>query len=197
MTEEEKQQLIAEGKLDSEGNPIEPGNDGGAPGNQPNGGEGDKPTLTVAQANAMVQDRLRRDREKREAEAEVARQEEERKRLEENAEFKTLADQYKAELERLKEESRLEKLNSQRVSALVKAGYNDEQISRYGKYVEGETEDEIKAAVEQLKKDVPPTANYVDPKGGGNPSRQTPVPKDKEEKGRALFQKLKGEGKLR
>jgi len=190
MTEEEKQRLIAEGKLDENGNPIEPENNGGEPDKLPEGDKGEK-LLTQAQVDAIISDRLKREREKREAEAEKERLEAERKRLEENNEFKGLAEQYKQELDKLKEDAR----KATKTSLLLKAGYNEEQVERYAKFVEGETEDEMKAAVEQLKQDVPPKGTYVDPAGAGNNQRQTPKPKDKEDKGRTLYQRLKSQGR--
>lgn len=192
MTDEEKAQLIAEGKLDEQGNPIEPETDGGAPEEKPEGGNGEEPKFTQAQLDAILSDRLKREREKREADEKKARDEAERKRLEENNEFKSLADKYREELDALKEDAR----KAKKVALLTKAGYNDEQIERYGKFVDGDTDEAMAAAVEQLKKDVPPKGNYVDP-AAGNSSRQTPAPKDKEEKGRSLYQRLKAEGRIR
>lgn len=199
MTEEEKQQLIAEGKLDAEGNPIEqtPPNHGGEPGKPPNGEEPKKIELTQAQLDAMIEGRLARDRKAREDAELAAKAEEDRKRLEDNQEYKSLADQYKEELEQLKEDARKAEIASKRTSLLLKAGYNEDQIERYGKYVEGETEDEMKAAVELLKQDVPPTPKYVDPQGAGNSQRQQPKPTDKEDKGRSIYQRLKQQGKMR
>lgn len=190
MTEEEKQRLIAEGKLDENGNPIEPANNGGEPDKQPEGTP-EAPKFTQAQLDAIISDRLKREREKREADEKAARDEAERKRLEENNEFKGLADQYKAELEKLKEDAR----KAKKQALLVKAGYNDEQIERYSKFVDGTTDEELTASVELLKADVPPKANYVDPAGAGNGSRQTPEPKNKEDKGRELFKRLKAQGR--
>lgn len=189
MTEEEKQALIAEGKLNADGTPI---NDGGAPDNKPNGD--DEPKYTQAQINQMIQDRLKREREKQEQKLAEEKAEAERKRLEENQEFKSLADQYKAELDRLKEDAQKAEKDSKRTKLLMKAGYNEEQIERYSKFVDGDDDATMEAAVEQLKKDIPPTPKYVDP-NAGNSSRQTPAPKDKEEKGRSLFQRLKAEGR--
>lgn len=193
MTEEERNQLIAEGKLDEQGNPIDPTKDGLAPETKPKGDD-PEPKFTQEQLDAIISDRLKREREKREADEKKARDEAERKRLEENQEFKSLADQYKAELEQLREDARLAEKNSKRTSLLMKAGYNEEQIERYAKFVDGEDEAAMEAAVEQLKKDVPPTPKYVDP-NAGNSQRQSPAPKDKEEKGRSLFQRLKAEGR--
>lgn len=190
MTEEEKAQLIAEGKLNEDGTPKEPANDGGEPDKLPEGTK-DEPKFTQAQLDAIISDRLKREREKREADEKAARDEAERKRLEEQNDHKALADQYKQELDRLKEDAR----KATKTALLVKAGYNDEQVERYAKFVEGETEDEMKAAVEQLKQDVPPKAPYVDPAGAGNNQRQTPKPKDKEDKGRSLYQRLKAQGR--
>lgn len=191
MTEEEKQALIAEGKLNPDVTPI---NDGQEPVKTPNGD--DEPKYTQAQINQMIQDRLKREREKQEQKLAEEKAEAERKRLEENQEFKSLADQYKAELDRLKEDAQKAEKDSKRTKLLMKAGYNEEQIERYSKFVDGDDDAAMEAAVEQLKKDVPPTPKYVDP-NAGNSSRQTPAPKDKESKGRELFQRLKANGQIR
>lgn len=192
MTEEEKAQLIAEGKLDESGNPVAPENDGREPENKPEGSNGEEPKFTQAQLDAILSDRLKRERDKREADEKKAREEAERKRLEENNEFKSLADKYREELEALKEDAR----KAKKTALLVKAGYNDEQVERYSKFVDGDTDEAMAAAVEQLKQDVPPTPKYVDP-SAGNSTKQTPAPKDKEDKGRELFKRLKGEGRIR
>lgn len=190
MTDEEKAQLIADGKLNPDGTPL---NDGKEPVETPNGENGEA-KFTQAQINTMIQDRLKREREAAEKKLAEEKAEAERKRLEENQEFKSLADQYKAELEQLKEDAlKAEKLST-KTSLLMKAGYNEEQIERYGKFVDGEDDAAMEAAVEQLKKDVPPTPKYVDP-NGGNSQRQSPAPKDKEDKGRTLFQRMKAEGR--
>lgn len=194
MTEEEKNALIAEGKIDENGNVLDPANDGGEPAKQPEGNV-KKVELTQEQLDAIIEGRLERERKKQAEKLAAEKQEAERKRLAENEEFKTLAEQYKAELEKIKEDARKSEINSKRTTLLMKAGYNEEQIARYGKFVEGETDEEMEASVELLKKDVPPTPKYVDP-NAGNGSRQTPAPKDKEEKGRSLFQRLKADGRV-
>lgn len=195
MTEEERNQLIAEGKLDAEGNPIEPNKDGLAPETKPTGDK--KIELTQEQIDAMIEGRLQRERNKQAEKLAAEKAEAERKRLEENQEFKSLADEYKAELEKLKEDARKAEILGKKTQLLAKAGYTPEQVERYAKFVDGETDDEMQAAVDLLKQDVPPTPGYVDPKSTGNSSRQSPPPKDKEEKGRSYFQRLKAEGKIR
>lgn len=192
MTEEEKVQLIAEGKIDESGKPVAPENDGRVPENKPEGSNGEEPKFTQAQLDAILSDRLKRERDKREADEKKAREEAERKRLEENNEFKSLADKYREELDALKEDAR----KAKKTALLVKAGYSDEQVERYAKFVDGDTDEAMAAAVEQLKQDVPPTPKYVDP-SAGNSTKQTPAPKDKEDKGRELFKRLKGEGRIR
>lgn len=192
MTDEEKAQLIAEGKLDENGNPIEPENNGGAPEDKPEGGNGEEPKFTQAQLDAILSDRLKRERDKREADEKKAREEAERKRLADNEEFKSLADKYREELEALKEDAR----KAKKEALLTKAGYSEEQVERYAKFVEGDTDEDMAAAVEQLKADVPPKPKYVDP-NAGNGERGKPNPKDKEEKGRSLFQRLKAEGRIK
>jgi len=79
---------------------------------------------------------------------------------------------------------------------LAKAGYNDEQIERYRKYLEGESDEDLSSALEQLKEDIPPKKNYVDP-NAGNGGKDKPQPKDPKEEGKSVYQRLKASGKIK
>lgn len=151
--------------------------------------------LTEDEVNALIQARIARDRKKQDEEKEKIRAEEERKRLEEEGKYKDVAASLQAELDRLKSEA----MEAKRESALAKAGYDEDQIARYKKFVEGESEEDIAASVKALLDDVPPKKeqkDYADP-ALGNGGRGKPVPKDKEAKGREYFQRLKKSGKIR
>lgn len=191
MTEEQKAQMIADGLLNEDGTPKEPAKDGKEPDKDPKG-DGDEPKFTQAQLDAILSDRLKRDREKREAKEKADRDEAERKRLADNEDHKALAEKYRDELAALKEDAQ----RAKKEALLTKAGYSDEQIARYGKFVDGDTDEDLAEAVEQLKKDVPPTPKYVDP-SAGNSSRSKPTQVDKEDKGREAFKRLKQMGRIR
>lgn len=173
------------------GNPENKAPDGGAgEGNPADGGE---KLLTQDEVNAIVQKRLAEDRERREKRKAEEADEAERKRLEEQQEYQKLADKYKAELDAI----RAEATETKKVAALVKAGYSDEQVERYKKFVDGETDEAIEDAVKALVADVPPKKKeYADP-SLGNGGKPKPTPKDKASKGREAFQRLKNAGKLR
>lgn len=93
---------------------------------------------------------------------------------------------------------RVDALTSRKQALLIKAGYNDEQIERYAKFVTGEDDEAIAKSVEELVADVPPKVakSYADPAQSGGGARQTPQPKDLHDKGVSAFQRLKGLGRI-
>jgi hypothetical protein len=165
------------------------------PENKGNGSEQEK-RFTQAEVEEIVKKRL--DRERRKAEERLAKEREEleRKKLEEQQEFKALYEKTLAELDALKAEAHRAKLESLTTSLLVEAGYVGEQLERVRKYITGADEDEIKASIEELKKDIPPKSVGVDPSVGNTPKQQ-PKQKDLAEEGRSLYQLLKAKGKIR
>jgi predicted transcriptional regulator len=127
------------------------------------------------------------------AEIEKERDEAERKKLEEQNEYKALYEKAQAELEKLK----MSALDAKKDALLAQAGYTSEQIERYRKYLTGENEDELKASLETLIADIPPKKIVgVDPSVGNN-EKQQPKPKDAADVGRSIFQRLKEKGKIR
>lgn len=83
-------------------------------------------------------------------------------------------------------------LKAKKVALLVKAGYTDEQVDRYSRFIVGESDEELTKSIEEFTADVPPKPKYVDP-NPMNGERGKPDPVDPVEKGRGLFQKLRGQ----
>lgn len=127
------------------------------------------------------------------AEIEKERDEAERKKLEEQNEYKALYEKAQAELEKIK----MSALDAKKDALLAQAGYTSEQIERYRKYLTGETDEELKESLKVLMTDIPPKkVAYVDP-SVGNTEKQQPKPKDSTDIGRSLFKRLKEKGKIR
>lgn len=112
-------------------------------------------------------------------------QEAERKRLEEAQNYKELAETYKAELEAQKADA----FNAKKEALLVKAGYTDEQVTRYVRFLSGDTPEEIQASLDELKADVPPKT-YVDP-SAGNGAKGKAEQTDASDIGRSAFERIK------
>lgn len=146
----------------------------------------DQKTFTQAELDKIIADRLAREQKKRDEAVQKERDEAERKRLEEAQEYKTLADKYREELEAIKADA----LKSKKDALLAKAGYTDEQVERYRKFVDGETDEELAKAIETLKADIPPKPTYVDP-SPMNGERNKPEPVDGTELGKTMYAKIK------
>jgi hypothetical protein len=124
---------------------------------------------------------------------EQARRKQEKEKLKENEQYKELAEQLQSELDEIKKAA----LNAKKESLLAKAGYTEEQIAKYAKYVEGETDEELEQSVEDLLKDIPPrTKTYADPHVY-NGKKNEPKKTDLKDKGKSMYQRLKEKGKLR
>lgn len=168
-------------------------NTGGEPGKK----DGDAETIEFTpeqqkRINEIVKERLARERKKQEEREKQLQEEAERKRLEEQGEYKDLAEKLQQKLDDYKSQA----LDAKKEALLSKAGYKEDQIERYKKYVDGETEEEIQASIDELKQDIPPVKPYVDP-GAGNGQKQAPKKKDLHEKGKSIYQRLKEKGKIR
>lgn len=156
--------------------------------------EGGEKTFTQAELEAIVKDRLAREKRKADEKAEQARKEAERKALEEQGNYKEMYKQLQKDLAE-KDKAVLE---IKKETLLLGAGYTQEQVDRYKKYVNGTTEEELATALEVLKADIPPNAsNYVDPATQGNGQRQQQQQQDPTEYGKNLFKKLKEKGRIR
>ena len=149
-------------------------------------------SFTQAELDKIIADRLARAEKKREEAVQKERDEAERKRLEEAQEYKTLAEQYKSELETLK----LDAVKAKKESLLTQAGYSGEQVALLSKLVDGDTDEDMAESIETLKSTVPPKPKYVDP-SAGNGNRDKPEQTDLEDEGKSLYQRLKAKGKIK
>lgn len=193
---DDTEQGQGQGEDQGEGEGVQGENNGGDP------VEDRKPvrTFTQEELDAIIADRLARERKKQEEKEKQLRDEAERKRLEENEEYKELAKKLQEQLEekeRAIAEQKEAVLKAKKETALSKAGYSAEQIKLLTKLVEGESDEEIEASIDTLKSTVPPaTRPYADP-GVGNGSKGEPKKKDLRDKGKSMYQRLKEKGKVR
>src|SRR5690606_19235188 len=105
-------------------------------------------------------------------ELQKAQEEAEKKRLEEQNEYKKLYEKAVKELEEFKRQT----LNAKKDALLAKAGYDDEQIRVLRNTLTGETDEELTQSIEQLKAVFPPKPKYVDPSPmNGERDRPEPV----------------------
>lgn len=169
--------------------------DGGSAGdNDETPNDGGKKLFTQEDVERIIKERLARERRKAEEKAEQARKEAELKALEEQQKYKELYETLLQDLQAEKQHA----LQVKKEALLAQAGYTQEQIERYAKYLEGETEEELQTALETLKQDVPPKGTtYVDPTIKGNGAKQPPKQQDLYEYGKSMFDKLKESGRLR
>jgi hypothetical protein len=125
-------------------------------------------------------------------EIEEAEEEAKRKQLEDQNQYKELYEEALETIQTQKEDA----LQRTKESLLKDAGYNDGQIARLTKLVEGETEDDIKTSIDELKTDFPVAKKYADP-SVGNGAGATPDKVDGEDIGRSMFEKLLASGKIK
>lgn len=167
---------------------------GDEPGNKGDKGDDKTVTMTQEEFDKIISDRLARERKKQEEKEQQLRDEAERKRLEEQGEFKELADSRQKEIERLQEQldaRDADLLKTKKTSLITGAGYSEDQVELLVKLVEGETEDEIKASIDSIKASIPPKPKHVDP-SAGNGRKQTPSKKGGEDVGANAWERIKG-----
>lgn len=127
------------------------------------------------------------------AKIERQQQAEETRQLEEQNEYKTL---YNQALDTIKQ-AEADALTQKKESLLTKAGYNEAQIDKLSKLVDGDDEETIKASIESLKETFPVAAKkYADP-SVGNDKGTTPEQVEGEDIGRKLFDRLLANGKIK
>lgn len=159
---------------------AEPGKD--------NGEGGEEKSFTQAELDAIIQERLARERKKQDDAKKQAEEEAKQKRLEEQEEWKELAQSLQAQIDEHKTKS----IESTKQTKLISAGYSEEQAELLHKLVDGETDEDITASVEELKKTVPVNKKeYVDPSenNGRSPGRKKT---DKTEVGTSAWDRIKG-----
>ena len=147
--------------------------------------------LTQEQLDAIVKDRLERDRRARQREEDEKKREQD----EEKGNYKDLYENVKGELDTLREEA----LDAKKESLLAKAGYDEAQVSKYKKYLVGDDDDALSESLDELKADIPPKSkqkDYGDP-SAGNGQKTPPKKTNLEEKGKSAYQRLKEKGKIR
>jgi len=152
----------------------------------------DVKVFTQEDVDRIVKERLDREKKKREEAVKKEREEAEKKLLEEQAQYKELADKYREELEAIKAEA----LTAKKESILAKAGYSDEQAKLLSKLLEGETDEELADSLKTLQATIPPKQTYVDP-SVGNGEKEKPEQKDGTDIGKSMFERLKAKGKIR
>lgn len=168
---------------------------GGEPGKK----DDEPKTFTQEQLDAIIADRLAREAKKREEAVAAAEAEAERKRLEEQGEYKALSDKRQEEIDRLQkliDEQKASSLKAVKESLLVKAGYKDEQVELFTSLLEGETEDELQASLEKIVAASPPAKPYADP-SVGNGRKQEPEKTSGHDKGMSAYERLKKLGKIK
>jgi hypothetical protein len=143
-----------------------------------------EPGKTQAEIDAIVEDRLKRDREAREKELGVSLKD--AKAL--IAAAKKAEDEKKTELEKLagerdglKGELEGTKLQLAKMEALLEAGVSSDKVPKLMKRVSGKTSDEIKADIAEMKADglIPAATPSAAAQGAGNPGVQNPPPASK------------------
>lgn len=146
-------------------------------GDNDEGSGGEEPKFTQADLDRIVKDRLAREKRKADEEAEKRRKEEE-------GEYKELYETAQKELAEFKRKNTVETL-------MLKAGYTEEQVGRYAKFIDGDEESDIKASLDVLIEDIPPTTAERREPGAGPRSKQEPTPKDGVEYGKELLSRIK------
>ena len=144
------------------------------PAEPPTPNEPPTPTYTQADIDRIVGERLAREKQKAEKEKADLQAEAERKRLEEESEFKTLYEAEKQAREQVERERQFERLEQTKLSLLVNAGYSSDRIPDVLALVVGDDEDAVKASVERIVKVAPPKALPIDPSTNNGGGRQQP-----------------------
>lgn len=147
-------------------------------------------TLTQAELNKIITDRLARDRKAKE-------EEDAKKALKEQGEYKELYEQSQQTIAEMKAERAKAERDAGIIKSLKSQGLNDEQVESHFKWVEksvGEEdsiEDVVKEYVSNFKVDT-----SVDPSGGFG-ATQKPKPKEDENIGQELLARARAHTKVK
>lgn len=151
--------------------------------------EGAVKTFTQEEVDALIRERLAREKRKAEEKAEEARKEAEQKALAEQGKYKEMYEQLQKDLEEQKAQAILHR----KQALLVAEGYTKEQAEKYVKFIEGTTEEELTASITAFKEDVPPKGGtFVDPASAGNTQKQEPTPSSAYDEAKELIKRLRG-----
>ena len=149
----------------------------------------EQPKYTQADIDRIVGERLAREKSKAEKAIADAKAEAERKKLEEANEYKALYEAEKAAREQEAQERQAERLETQKKSLLLEAGYSTDALADLLELVTGDSDETVKASVERLVRIAPPK-NPADPAVSGGGQRQQATQKDATDYGRELFKKV-------
>ena len=147
-------------------------------------------TLTQAELNKIITDRLARDRKAKE-------EEDAKKALKEQGEYKELYEQSQQKIAEMEAERAKAERDAEIIKSLKSQGLNDEQVQSHFKWVEksvGEEdsiEEVVKEYVSNFKVDT-----SVDPSGGFG-ATQKPKPKDDENIGQELLARARAHTKVK
>lgn len=185
-------QYFAEGDVDPKGEEVKetdkvPETE---PQEEPTDKKEDVITLTQAELNKIITDRLARDRKAKE-------EEDAKKALKEQGEYRELYEQSQQTIAEMKAERAKAERDAEIVRTLKSQGLTDEQVESHFKWVEksvGEEdsiEDVVKEYVSNFKVDT-----SVDPSGGFG-ATQKPKPKDDENIGQELLARARAHTKVK
>jgi len=147
-------------------------------------------SMTQAEFDRAIGERLAREKAKTEKAVEEARAEAERKRLEDEAKFKELYEAEKAAREQVEAKARAAEMLAKKQALLLEAGYSADKLADIFGFITGDDEESVKASVERFKAVAPPTPAYVDPTTGGGGRQQPGQKDDSYEKARERARKL-------
>ena len=136
-------------------------------------------TFTQSELDKIIADRLSREQKKREQAVEQERADADKRKLEEQNEYKELYEKAQADIETAKADA----LNVKKDALLKDAGYNAEQVQAARKLIEGDSEEEITKSIEQIKGLFPTQSKGADP-SPFNGRKDEVKTTDKEEIGR-------------
>lgn len=185
-------QYFAEGDVDPKGEEVKetdkvPETE---PQEEPTDKKEDVITLTQAELNKIITDRLARDRKAKE-------EEDAKKALKEQGEYRELYEQSQQTIAEMKAERAKAERDAEIVRTLKSQGLTDEQVESHFKWVEksvGEEdsiEDVVKEYVSNFKVDT-----SVDPSGGFG-ATQKPKPKEDENIGQELLARARAHTKVK
>ena len=149
----------------------------------------EEPKFTQADLDRAIGERLAREKAKSDKAIEDAQAEAERKRLEEESEFRTLYEAEKVAREQVEAQVKANELTAKKQALLIEAGYSADKLTDVLGFITGDDEDAITASVERFKAVAPPSPTYVDP-GAGNGARKTPEQKEITDYGRELYDRV-------
>jgi len=149
-----------------------------------------EPKYTQADIDRIVGERLAREKARADKAIQDAKDEAERKKLEEDSEFKTLYEQSQARIAEIELQAKASELATKKQALLIEAGYPADKLADVMPFITGDDDDEVMASVERFKAVAPPTPAYVDPATGGG-ARKQPEQKDGTEIGKAMYERIK------